>query len=229
MQARSHETVEVILEAAAQVFACEGYLATTNRIAERAGVSVGSIYQYFRDKDGLLVALAEAHLAEAQEELLAAFRAVGAAGLGVEGTLDALIRRVVALHRDQPLLHQLLFAQAPHPPEVVARFHALERAAGDALAQEFVRLDVASEHPRFTAMLVVQGVTAQVHGAILTAEDPPSMELRIRATIDLWAAAVRGSGAERGLHGVELDPGLLQLGLGEGLGHDAGTGEQPGA
>ncbi|RJR49660.1 MAG: TetR/AcrR family transcriptional regulator [Desulfobacteraceae bacterium] len=54
IQRRARETVEVILEAAAQVFAEEGYFATTNRIAQRAGVSIGSLYQYFNNKDEIL-------------------------------------------------------------------------------------------------------------------------------------------------------------------------------
>lgn len=57
-QERSRETIDALLEAAAQVLLRDGYArATTNRIAERAGVSVGSIYQYFRDKDELFDAL----------------------------------------------------------------------------------------------------------------------------------------------------------------------------
>jgi len=53
-QARSQETVQVILEAAAQVLAREGYArATTNRIAAAAGVSVGTLYEYFADKEQL--------------------------------------------------------------------------------------------------------------------------------------------------------------------------------
>ena len=50
-------------KAAAQVFARRGYAgATTNHIAERAGVSIGSLYEYFPSKDALLVALMEAHI-----------------------------------------------------------------------------------------------------------------------------------------------------------------------
>ncbi len=57
-QARSKVTVQVILDAAAQVLVRDGYgHATTNRIAERAGVSVGSLYQYFDDKDAVFVGL----------------------------------------------------------------------------------------------------------------------------------------------------------------------------
>jgi AcrR family transcriptional regulator len=57
-QERAHETIAVVLEAAAQVLQREGYArATTNRVAEVAGVSVGTIYQYFTNKDGIFDAL----------------------------------------------------------------------------------------------------------------------------------------------------------------------------
>src|SRR5215510_14983354 len=65
VQRRSRDTVAAILDAAAGMFAQHGYLrTTTNRIAERAGVSIGSLYEYFPSKDAILIALAEAHLAD---------------------------------------------------------------------------------------------------------------------------------------------------------------------
>lgn len=54
-QSRSRATVDAILQATAQVLVRDGYQkATTNRIAERAGVSVGTLYQYFPNKDALV-------------------------------------------------------------------------------------------------------------------------------------------------------------------------------
>jgi len=51
-QQRSKQTIDTILTAAAQVLAEEGYeRASTNRIAEKAGYSVGTLYQYFNDKE----------------------------------------------------------------------------------------------------------------------------------------------------------------------------------
>jgi len=71
-QQRSRATVEAVLTAAAQVFEARGYAAgTTNRIAERAGVSVGTLYQYFPNKEAIAVALLERHLAEGQLRLQA--------------------------------------------------------------------------------------------------------------------------------------------------------------
>ncbi|CPX14257.1 Putative transcriptional regulator%2C TetR family [Mycobacteroides abscessus] len=61
-QDRAEATRRRILEAAAHVFADFGYAAgTTNRIAERAEISIGSLYQYFPNKDAILVELMTAH------------------------------------------------------------------------------------------------------------------------------------------------------------------------
>lgn len=63
VQTRSAATVEAILEAAIQVLLSHGAeRLTTTRIAERAGVSVGTLYQYFPNKQSLLFAVLENHL-----------------------------------------------------------------------------------------------------------------------------------------------------------------------
>jgi AcrR family transcriptional regulator len=72
VQARSKQTVERILAAAAHVFSERGYAATTNHVAEAAGLSIGSLYQYFPNKDALLVALHSRHLEEVRAHLLGA-------------------------------------------------------------------------------------------------------------------------------------------------------------
>jgi AcrR family transcriptional regulator len=63
-QERSLETVAAIFEATIQVLLNEGPIRlNTTRVAERAGVSVGTLYQYFPNKQSLLLALLERHLA----------------------------------------------------------------------------------------------------------------------------------------------------------------------
>ena len=65
VQARSAVTVEAIFEAAVQVLLKEGTeRLTTTRVAERAGVSIGTLYQYFPNKQSLLYAVLELHLLE---------------------------------------------------------------------------------------------------------------------------------------------------------------------
>lgn len=68
VQGRSQETVETILEASAQILQKDGEAAlTTNRIAERAGFSIGTLYQYFPNRDAILRAMA----AREQQRVLA--------------------------------------------------------------------------------------------------------------------------------------------------------------
>lgn len=68
-QARSRQMVDALLQAAAEVVAEQGLAhTTTNHVAERAGVSIGSLYQYFESKDALIEAL----MAQQESELVAA-------------------------------------------------------------------------------------------------------------------------------------------------------------
>ena len=70
-QQRSSFTVEVILEATTQLLDTAGAELTTNCIAEKAGVSVGSIYQYFGDKQAIVDEVAARHLAAAEARMVA--------------------------------------------------------------------------------------------------------------------------------------------------------------
>ncbi|MFD0473770.1 TetR/AcrR family transcriptional regulator [Nonomuraea thailandensis] len=116
-QHRSRETVAVILEAAAQLFQRYGYAGTTtNKIAERAGVSIGSLYQYFPNKDALLVALAEHHLAQSGEQVAQVLARAAERRPSLLELLTGLVRCVADLHTDRPALHRLLFDQAPALP-----------------------------------------------------------------------------------------------------------------
>ena len=80
-QERSQVTVDAIFEAVARIVATQGEGAlTTNRIAELAGVSVGSLYQYFPSKEAILVAMLDQHCDRvmlALDALLAQARAEG--------------------------------------------------------------------------------------------------------------------------------------------------------
>src|SRR5688572_8689318 len=74
-QRRSRDTVSVILAAATRIFATRGYeRATTNHIAAKAGVSIGSLYQYFPHKAAIASALEDAHLDEVSPALIALAR-----------------------------------------------------------------------------------------------------------------------------------------------------------
>lgn len=106
--------VEAILEAAARVFVKEGYGATTNRIAAAAGVSVGSLYQYFPSKDAIAVEL----LRRYRESLV---ELVGNALAQVETTrFDVVVRGLLTdllrAERIDPGLHRVLIEQVLRTP-----------------------------------------------------------------------------------------------------------------
>src|ERR1700754_1142282 len=61
-QGRSRATVDALIEATARILVKDGFdKASTNRIAEKAGVSVGSLYQYFPSKEALVAAVVKRH------------------------------------------------------------------------------------------------------------------------------------------------------------------------
>jgi AcrR family transcriptional regulator len=109
-QARSQATVEAILDAAARVLVERGYAATnTNLVAERAGVSVGSLYQYFPNKDALIAALHERHARQMNEVVERALAECD--GLGFDEALSLVIEGLVDAHRVEAGLHRVLETQ----------------------------------------------------------------------------------------------------------------------
>jgi AcrR family transcriptional regulator len=102
-QARAQVTRGAIVEAAAHIIADGGLVAfNTNAVAERAGVSIGSLYQYFPNKDALMVALIERSQREQLERVKAAAESTGEADLVT--TIRLLVRAAQQHHRENSLL-----------------------------------------------------------------------------------------------------------------------------
>ena len=111
-QRRARDTVEVILQATARVLLKEGFDAcTTNRVAKAAGVSIGSLYQYFPDKQALVLAVMERHLGQMQEALAARLGELAKADL--ETAVREMVRAMLEVNRIQPRLHRVLLEQVP--------------------------------------------------------------------------------------------------------------------
>jgi AcrR family transcriptional regulator len=97
-QARASETMALVLEAAAQILEDGGLTAfTTNRVAERAGVSIGTLYQYFADKNAVLLALAQQEMKRALGDVAQALQGDGDGT--VEGRVRAMVRAMVHAFR----------------------------------------------------------------------------------------------------------------------------------
>jgi AcrR family transcriptional regulator len=111
-QSRSKVTVEAILEATTHILVEEGYdKANTNRIAERAGISIGSLYQYFPNKEALMTALMEQHAQEMAALVETKLNRLFDSPLEI--AIPEIITAVVAAHAINPRLHQVLSEEIP--------------------------------------------------------------------------------------------------------------------
>ncbi len=126
-QARSAVTVTAILDATARILVERGYAATsTNAVAERAGVSVGSLYQYFPNKDALIAALHARHVAQ------------------MKAVIDDALTRAMSVSLDEGLAE--LIAAAVEAHRVDAGLHRV-------LGQQLAGLDVVDAHDGFDTLL----------------------------------------------------------------------------
>ncbi len=111
-QERSRTTVDALVEATARILVREGFdKASTNRIAEVAGVSVGSLYQYFPSKEALVAAVIARH----QQEIMQTVRKELAEVMTqpVERAVRKLVAVAIEAHRVNPRLHRVLAEQIP--------------------------------------------------------------------------------------------------------------------
>lgn len=185
VQDRSRQTVERILQAAARIFDEEGYRGTTtNRVAEAAGVSVGSLYQYFPNKDALLVALAEHHV----EEITEAFAQHLAALDRDEPPLDAVLRSLLELTvglNDTSRLHATLFTDCPRTPALEERLDRFTGAVVDGVARHLRRTGSGGADAHRRAALLVAACDGAVHTVVLARRPGRSRAAAVDDLVDV--------------------------------------------
>jgi AcrR family transcriptional regulator len=163
--------VEAILEATIRVLVARGYEGTTTiAVAERAGVSVGSLYQYFPNKEALVATLVERHAAE----LVACIEeAIAKADAHDPRTaVRTLIRASVDAHRLQPKLHKILVEQVPRVGRIkVAMDTSKLIAAKLASWLERQRAHLSVRDPNVAAFVVETVVEALTHRVVIERPD----------------------------------------------------------
>ena len=167
-QARARETVEAILTAASQVLIQYGYEQTTTaRIATRAGVSVGSLYQYFPNKEALVATLIERHA----DDLVTTVRSIlrSRAHSGLEAYVRASIDATITAHRLDPRLHKILHEQVPRVGRLQTAMRANHELTGE--IERFLRDHAEEIHPShdpsIAATVIETVVDAITHKAVL--------------------------------------------------------------
>jgi AcrR family transcriptional regulator len=167
-QERARATVDAILAASARVLVREGYdRASTNRIAAEAGVSVGSLYQYFPSKEALVAALIEKHSTE-----MVRFLEERAMRHPPNAPIRTMVREVVhamvEAHRVDPKLHRVVMEQVPR----VGALKRLTELDDHALALiraflEMRQMEIRPKNLKLAAFLLASLVEAVTHGAVL--------------------------------------------------------------
>jgi AcrR family transcriptional regulator len=171
VQKRSRQTVAAILQASAQVLVSNGYdRTTTNLVAEKAGVSIGSLYEYFPNKEALVAALASAHVEELVER-------VDTVLLGHDdgipsSVVAALLRAGLDAHRINPPLHKVLMEQVPRVGVLGASLDI------STLLQRKIEVELLRRAPhlpasraRMTALVLETCIEALTHRAVVEAPE----------------------------------------------------------
>ncbi len=194
-QARAQETVAAILQAAAALIAEVGFAeATTNKIASRAGVSVGSLYQYFPNKSAILVSLLEQHIREVQPIIVKTLEEMADPGIPLATTIRTLFVRLVEAHGDNPRLYRVLAEEVPQPPLIRQMRREGEvryaRRVEQILRQ---RPDVEVHHPAIAAYVLGQAIDALTHWLVHRAPESFDRETYIDESVRMATAYLASS------------------------------------
>jgi AcrR family transcriptional regulator len=163
-----------VLDAVVRILKREGFSAvTTNRIAEVAGVSIGSVYQYFPDKQAIFVALHQRHID--QIDRMVESKLVEHAASSLDDLMRGMIEGMIEAHTADPELYQLLATEVPHRADgtrdFAVRLHGAIRLALSAKAHELRK----GRDPDKLVFVVTHMVESLSHGALF--RRPPQLSL----------------------------------------------------
>lgn len=173
-QRRALQTYGAVLDAAVRVLEREGsHALNTNRIAEVAGVSIGSVYQYFPDKRAIFAALHQRHIDEIDRIIGKTLMKNATSPLPT--LIHALIDAMVDAHTPHPELYELMFNEVPHhvggSQDFAVRLHGAFRLA---IASRPRRLHRSQDLDK-TAFVVANMVDSLSHAAVL--RRPPGLSV----------------------------------------------------
>ena len=188
-QRRSRVTVDAIIEATLQILAKGGVAAlNTTRAAERAGVSVGTLYQYFPTREALLEAALKRQIALVLDVLRRA--ADESRGAPLEDRLRAVLGALLELKRREPRLFRAFSTELPRI-EGMSTKQELTRPATELLLT-MLREDAGGAQGRLPSQAAVATVVHAVEGASTRALEDPKLLASSEFAETLVAMALGG-------------------------------------
>jgi AcrR family transcriptional regulator len=162
-QTRALQTVDFILEAAAYILAEEGLEGfTTNRIAERAGVNIASLYQYFPNKSAILEELQARHIAAPDESYVQLLNRLR--HLPLEAAVRTIVDAALVMHAAEPTMHKLFLETLPRQTRHPNDHFEQERLAK--LTAILAPKSRAANRPDMTMFITRHALTSVVHEAV---------------------------------------------------------------
>ena len=185
-QDRARHAVATLLEAAARVLVERGWDGfNTNAVAARAGVSIGSLYEYFPNKQALVDAVANEHLARG-EAMLEQSQADDRSPKTLEQLVHALVQGFAKIHHDDPDLHRALSGTVPLSSHVTARARQLLAATVTRIEHH---LRGVVHQPKLVATLLVETTDAVVHRWVIDHDGKPVTERSLVMELERMLAA----------------------------------------
>lgn len=192
-QSRSRALVEAILEATARVLSERGYAGTnTNLVAERAGVSVGSVYQYFPHKDSLVTALHERHAQHMHAAMVSAL--ADSQPLDLRGKLAAIVHAWLAAHLVDPELHRVLEQEFPFfdaPQAQNPTDHSIQSRIRQLLEDH--RHELVQPDLDLATWMALRTMEALIHAAVIPPGAPHPPAQIERAMVDMLCSYLCGA------------------------------------
>jgi AcrR family transcriptional regulator len=186
--------VERILEAAARIFHEQGYAgATTNDIADEAGLSIGSLYQYFPNKDALLAALTKRHITTTTSSLADIIGRLPEDS-GFDVILRAVVRFLVEQH-DLDDLHLLVMHTAPRTHEINLELEQARTQLVEIASVLLAKMNINEDQRMLISRMVVATIDAAVHDVIIRQPHGKKRQAAIDLTISTALSIVETAAA----------------------------------
>jgi AcrR family transcriptional regulator len=194
-QARSSVTVDAIFEAVIQVFLQHGFAAlTTTRVAERAGVSVGTLYQYFPNKRALVAAVIERHLLQVVTAMEAACEATQ--GQALSDMANAVCQAFVDVKMARPEVSRALYQPMAELQGQALLLAIMPRAQAMLTRTLASATDGPVHNADVLGLFLLTGCMGPVQ-AVLDMGAPPAMVVMLRQHLTAMCRGYLAEAAER--------------------------------